>query len=195
MHATHEQTPKCYMKSYQIKHDSRKDRHVRTVLFPPFLVVGQHGRPVVVHDAAAAAAAAPACRRARSLRSSSRRPHVGEVAVRERRARPADPLILELGEDPLRHEPEDVVEVHGEAARPHAAQAQHHLRHSHSHGHLHYLRFASLSLPEPPHATRYVILASSPLFLSDDLRPAMSARRSRLMKVVAGWWYVYWGLV
>jgi hypothetical protein len=37
-----------------------------------------------------------------------------------------------------------VVEVHGEAARPHAAQAQQHL---HGHGHLHYY-IASRALRE-----------------------------------------------
>uniref|UniRef100_J3LNG4 Uncharacterized protein n=1 Tax=Oryza brachyantha TaxID=4533 RepID=J3LNG4_ORYBR len=60
-------------------------------------------------------------------------PHVGEVAVGERGARPADALPPELGEHPPRRHPHDAVQVRREAARPHAAQAHQHLHHHHGH--------------------------------------------------------------
>lgn len=109
---------------------------IHTVLFSPFLVEGQHGGAVVVHDAADASAC--------HLGGGDRLFHVGEVAVREGRARPADALPSEPGEQPLRHHPDDVVEVEREAARPHAAQAQRRLHH---HAHLHLPSLLALYLP------------------------------------------------
>lgn len=83
------------------------------MLFSPFLVEGQHGWAVVVDDAAAASGS--------RLCGGDRLPHVGDVAVRERRARAADALPPEPGKKPLRHHPDGVVEVEREGARPHAA--------------------------------------------------------------------------
>ncbi|BAS84038.1 Os03g0332201 [Oryza sativa Japonica Group] len=123
----------------------RSREHVRTVVFSPLLVEGQHGGAVVVHDAGAAAAIAavacsPSASRLRQLMPGGRDglPHVGEVAVGEGRARPADALPPELGEHPPRRHPHDAVQVRREAARPHAPQAHQHLRrHHHHHAHLH----------------------------------------------------------
>jgi hypothetical protein len=88
-----------------------------TILFPPLVVEREHGRAVVVHDASSSV---------KMLITSHRRPpHLREVTVGKGRSRAGDPLVPERGAEPLRRQPEDVVEVQ----RPCKAQRRRHLHH------------------------------------------------------------------
>lgn len=104
------------------------DIHVRTVLFSPILVEGEDGLPVVVHDVAFLSSFSG------SLAAGGGggvAPHVGEVAVREGRGWAADPLSSQVGAEPLRRQPQDVVEVRRHAAAQ--ARRRHGRRHHHHH--------------------------------------------------------------
>lgn len=107
----------------QIRRETGNHKRLPTIIIPPFLYVRKESGNVIMRSSISISTilGPPLSHLQMNL------PHIRNVAREKRRCGSMNSLFLVLVPDPLRLEPEEMVQVRGKASQPHKERGDEHI--------------------------------------------------------------------